>query len=494
MNGLHIISKFYEKKKLFKIIFAGLLSISKLGNNKLFSSSQEKVSFTVYGAVPPIVSGSCILAKIDKYKILIDCGLFYEHEDNTDNQTLQFDPKELTHVLLTHAHIDHLGRIPLLYERGFKGKVITTKPTYDLAKIMIPSSYNIGRYQNSQIYSKEAYKKCLNSFKIIEQDSIIELSDEIKIEFTNAGHILGSSIILLYYMNKCFTFGFDIGQFQSIFYNEPKILEKSDVLFLEATYGAYNKVSIDYSFASNSIMNTINDGGSILFPAFTLEKTQKLLYLIKQMKINKQISSDIPVVLDSETSRKINKIYLNYANPSNGNTSNYMKLHGNLFSFPNLREMKGRKSMRQHYKNVCIYISSDGMLERGNSPKHLFYLLEDERNKIIITSYVSENSLASKLIEGSEEVEVPKEKYTKSGVETIYYSKAVKAKVEKWNFMSSHASGEELIDWISKFKSIGKVILVHGDEVNANSLRDRFINKHIDCEIGKLNHTYEYSI
>jgi metallo-beta-lactamase family protein len=422
-----------------------------------------------------MVGGACYLIDTGNTRVLIDFGLFYGLENEGRNAKIEFDPSSIDYVLLTHAHVDHSGRIPMLYKHGFKGKVLGTDATKSLAGVMLEMSLGIGEEQGKSIYSHKDLFRTLDNFTNIPYDHTVDLSDDISIRFSDAGHIMGSSIIELWIRRKDQSIKIvatgDIGSSNIPLLKDPTIISEGDFVLIESTYGSTKRYKINYEEFGVDIQNTINSGGSVLIPAFVLEKTQKILYVIGQLKSDGIISNDVPVFSDSSTAHTITKLYRKYTQYYDAEAKDILSKYGDPLSFPYLYEVSGKSALRSHDRNKpAIYLTSSGMLDHANSPKHLELMIENPKNLLAIVGWQAPDSLGRQLQDGASSVIIPIEKYENGNKTVSYVDKQVKMRVKRYGMFSSHMDACDALKWLSHFSKVKEVFVVHGEKENTLAL------------------------
>lgn len=421
-----------------------------------------------------MIGGSSYLLDTGKSRLLVDCGLFYGAEHDDRNKKFDFDPSTVDFVLLTHAHIDHSGRIPPLYKNGFKGRTVGTDATKSIMQAMLEMSMGIAKSQGKALFDSEDFSKTMNSFMTAQYDQRIDLTPDVAVRFQDAGHILGSSIIEIWVKATEGTIKIvvaaDLGSKSTPLLGDPAVISEADYVLVESTYGTTQRGEPNYRDFGKMIYETLNAGGSVLIPAFVLEKTQKVLYVIGQLKREGIIPLSTPVYADSTTGHKITGIYRKYTNYYDQQARSLLSSGGPL-SFPGLIESSGKEALKTHArKQPAIYVSSSGMLDHAYAPKHLNEMIEDERNMLAIVGWQAPDSVGRKLEEGAKRISIPIEDFRKGKTEVTYSEKPVKMKVKKFSGFSSHADGCEILEWLSHFPKLKEVFVIHGDKENAVGL------------------------
>jgi len=422
------------------------------------------------------VTGSMFLVETQDIRILIDCGMFQGKEEDLNYESFLFDPKSINYIILTHAHIDHTGLIPKVCKEGFEGKIIATEATVDLCSVMLPDSGHIQEaeteWQNRKrsrtgksllkpLYTAEDAYYSLKFFEKVKYNEVISLSNNIRIIFRDAGHILGSSIIEMYIQENSqeikLLFSGDLGNESQPIVNDPTLIEETDYLIMESTYG--NRLHETKGIKEELLLKIINDtlkkGGNIVIPAFAVERTQEILYYLdKFIKEKKLLKSDIPIFVDSPLAIEVTEIFKKYPNLYDKETVDLLNSGENPFSFANIvftQSVEESKAINS-YEGSCIIISSSGMCDAGRIKHHLKHNLWRSESSIVIVGYQAEGTLGRKLLDGAE--------YVKIFDENI----KVNASIYNIDGFSGHADRDVLMKWLKSFKHIGKIFLVHGEE------------------------------
>jgi metallo-beta-lactamase family protein len=439
-----------------------------------------KISF--FGAAR-IVTGSNFLIETRDTKFLIDCGMFQGNKSisRMNYQPFSFNPEEIDFMVLSHAHIDHSGRIPKLIKEGFKGDIYTTKATVDLCSIMLPDSGHIQETENEwdnrkrrrsgeklrePLYTMKEAEASLKNFKPVLYDQKIELNEKVSLRFRDAGHILGSSIIELWIKedNKetKLVFSGDLGRRDRPILRDPYLIDEADYLMVESTYG--NKLhppSEDDAKELISIINaTVKRGGNVVIPSFAVERAQDVIYELnkyytKYVKSEDQDFLNVPVYVDSPLTASATEIFLRNPDCFDEETLNLIKAGNNPLDFHNLkftRTVEESKQLNLSQESKVI-ISASGMCTAGRIKHHLKHNLWRKESSIVFVGYQAEGTLGRRIKEG--------EKVVKIFGEEIQ----VNAEIHSLEGFSSHADREGIIWWIKGFKNKPKkIFVVHGEE------------------------------
>ncbi len=450
---------------------------------------------TFFGAAHA-VTGSCHCIEVNGKKILIDCGLQQGRDEYNDN-ALGFEPNYIDYVIVTHAHIDHSGRIPLLVKNGFQGKIITTRLTGQLMSIMLRDSAHIqesdaqwknqkgkraGREPVEPLYTVADAEAALKQVEVFEYGKQFDLCDGAQVRFTDAGHLLGSACVELWLtegdVTKKIVFSGDLGNVDQPIIRNPQPMKDADYVVTESTYGDRNHEPPEsYTEALAKVIDeSFARGGNVVIPAFAVGRTQELLYFIREIK-EKNLVKNAPnflVCVDSPLAGSATKIF-------EGDLHGYLDEEAlqlvqggkNLFEFPNLTLVESSEESKalNMDKIPKVIISASGMCDAGRIRHHLKHNLWRPESTIVFVGFQAEGSLGRRLLEGATSVKLFGEEI------------AVKAKIVNFKGLSSHADRDHLLAWMDQFKPVpGQVFVVHGDdkvtEIYANALKDRGFPAH----------------
>lgn len=415
------------------------------------------------------VTGSCHLVETRGKKLLIDCGAFQggNGKEKLNESSFGFNPADVDYLLLTHAHLDHCGRIPLLRKRGFEGEIIATSPSIDLAELIMRDSAKLQAEDASRkkkntgnhvepIYRVEDVEEVMELFgRNVSYGETIQLSDDIFIKFIDAGHILGSGSIELEIKEgksvKKITFSGDIGNNGRPIVNDPTLPSRSNIVVMETTYGDRLHRPITESIVEfyNAIQDTFDRGGNVIIPTFAVERAQELLFFLKQGINDGILPKDMKVFLDSPMAINATKIYAKHKDFYDEETLKY----GNPFAMPNLhftRTVEESKAINET-KSGAVILAGSGMCHGGRILHHLKNHLPNPNSGIIFINYASKNSIPGKIVRGAKTVRIFKEDVP------------VKAKIYTINGFSAHAGQDGLYEW-HKSASPDVTFLVHGDK------------------------------
>jgi metallo-beta-lactamase family protein len=440
-----------------------------------------KIAF--YGAAQT-VTGSQHLLTVNGQRILLDCGLYEgkREEARRRNRELPFEAASVDVMVLSHAHIDHSGNIPNLVKQGFKGKIVCTSATADLCRAMLLDSGHIQEedveYVNRQrrkngeppvepIYTREDAAESLHYFEGIEYEQPYQLFPGVTLTFYDAGHMLGSAIVALDFLpgNKRLIYTGDLGRPQVPILRDPTILKAADVLIIESTYGNRIHAPIEKSEEGlkQTIQRTWSRGGKVIIPAFAVERTQFLVFLLHKLYHQGDLP-DLPIYVDSPLAVDVTDVFRRHPECFDDETREYLEKvdpDGDIFGFGRLQYIRDvEESKRLHTrKGPCVIISASGMAEAGRIQHHLKNNIEDARNTILIVGWQAPNTLGRRLVERVPVVRIFGREYRR------------KAEVVTLTGFSGHADQPDLLDWVRGFqKRPEKIFVVHGEPEGAEGL------------------------
>jgi len=433
------------------------------------------------------VTGSRHLLHVNGKTILMDCGMYQgrRKDEREKNANFGFDPKDVDVVLLSHAHIDHSGNLPNLVKQGFTGPIYCTAATKDLLEHMLGDSAHIQEREAEWINKRKKKRgevdlieplytevDVLETLKLLQPvgyDTCLEVVPGVKACFREAGHILGSAMVILTVddqddgKTKKLAFSGDLGRPNMPLMRDAYQAKDVDYLMIESTYG--NRLHESLLEAEEKLAQVINDtiarGGRILIPAFSLGRTQELVVSIHKIMDEERIPH-IPVYVDSPLSVNVTEVFRKHLNILDGEVQkNFIEQDEDPFGFECItyvRSVEESKSLNE-IKTPMIIVSSSGMVEHGRILHHLRNAIEDHRNSLLIVGYQARNTLGRKLVEGFKEVKIFGEIHP------------VKIEVHVMNAYSAHADRSDLLNYVSQVDSLKKVILIHGEEESAEDLK-----------------------
>lgn len=449
------------------------------------------------------VTGSCHLLEAAGKKILIDCGLYQggREMDEENAEPFGFDPASIDYLLLTHAHLDHCGRIPLLVKQGFTGEIVSTAATFELARVVLLDSANLqedeARYKSKKA-SRHGQKKAieplygivdvLNSFgyfgRSAQYDQPLTIDDGIKATFIDAGHILGSAAILVEVEHKDrlrkLLFSGDLGYNGRAIIQDPADPPHADIVVMETTYGDRLHKTLDPTLDEfySTINSTIARGGNVIIPSFALERAQELLYYLREGIEHKRLPSYLPVFLDSPMAISATQIFQRHPECFDPETSAIFESGFDPFTFSGLHfTRETAESMAiNNVAGGAVIIAGSGMCTGGRIKHHLKHNLWGRNNTIIFVGFAACGTLARQIVDGATAVKIFGEEIpVNAGVVTI-------------GGFSAHADQAELLAWQQKTGHPKITFLVHGDKDVIPIFAQKLQNTQV--EIPKLHQQY----
>jgi len=428
------------------------------------------------------VTGSCHLITTNSHKLLLDCGLFQGNKEieRLNEEEFDFDPSEIEFLILSHAHIDHSGRIPLLVKRGFKGKIYCTDATADLLEVMLKDSASIqeretewknrknqrsGKPLVEPLYTMKDAEEALKYVVPVMYDQLVELHESIQIVFNDAGHILGSAIIELFITENNdvskIVYSGDIGMKNRPILRNPTLIKKADYVIMETTYG--NRVHEDNSDSIKRlidiVLKTIKRGGNVIIPSFAVGRTQELIFefnrFYEENSAYRYELKDVKVYVDSPMAISATEVFRKNAQVFDKDTRDYILRGDHPLDFPNLVFSRtAEESIALNTDpNPKVIISSSGMCEAGRIKHHLKHNLWNPKSSIVFVGYQAKGTLGHSILKGDKRVSIFGEKIK------------IEAEIHNLEGFSGHADQNGLVQWLGGFKmQPKKIFLVHGEE------------------------------
>ncbi|MGH4125797.1 MAG: MBL fold metallo-hydrolase RNA specificity domain-containing protein [Clostridium sp.] len=450
------------------------------------------------------VTGSCHMLKVGDKTVLLDCGLYQGRDgDGGNNQNFEFNPEDIDLLILSHAHIDHSGRIPLLYKNGFKGEIICTKATNELCLVMLQDSGHIqemeATWKNRKfkrkglqtvvpLYTSKDAQECLKLFKSYPYNEEIKPFDGLTIVFVDAGHLLGSAIIELQLEEKGaapvkLVYSGDLGNVNIPLINDPSFIECADYVIMETTYG--DKVHKNFKDVlkelANIVKETFDRGGNVIIPSFAVGRTQEVIYALNNY-FDEDMLKNLSVVVDSPLAEKATRIFENNREYFDSEAKEMEKHDNNILSFEGLKfTQSAEESMKLNdIQKGMIIISTSGMCDAGRIKHHLKHSLWVRENSIVFVGYQAEGTLGRKILDGNKMVEIFGEDIS------------VAASIYNLQGLSGHADRNGLINWIDHMKIKPKgIFLVHGDSDAQKSFKELLDSKVYYSVIVKSGEKYK---
>ncbi|MBP9802545.1 MBL fold metallo-hydrolase [Patescibacteria group bacterium] len=426
-----------------------------------------KIKLTSFGAAEE-VTGSCHLLEIDNYKILVDCGLFQGSHDNylKNWEAFAFKTKEINAVILTHAHLDHCGRLPLLAKNGYQGKTYTTQATSQLAElIMIDNQAILAEKAKEKnlplLYTASDVKKMLESWELVSYYHEKKITNEISLKFYQAGHILGAAIVEIKIKNpkngteKIFVFSGDLGGEDMPLVQSVDYPDKADVVVMESTYG--NREHENKANREQKLLTAVKEvtikNSVLIISIFAMERAQDVLQVLNDYYEN-HLDFRVPVYLDSPLATKATKIYRQHLNLLKPEVQDLLKHDRDIFTFPHLKiTPQQRESQKINSSpNPKIILAGSGMAEGGRLVHHLARYIDNPNNHILFMGFQVPGTLGHSLTNGAYDFD--------------YYGKNIKVKavIDQIDGFSAHADKTQLLKWLGHFQNKPQVYLSHGDK------------------------------
>lgn len=452
---------------------------------------------TFYGAARQ-VTGSNFLLEIGgpstssgSTRILVDCGLHQGGSfcEKHNFEPFPYDPKEISAVLVTHPHIDHVGKLPKLYKDGFRGKIYSTIPARDFAQLLLLDSEHIlmqeaEKFKQPYLYGVREVEELMANWEGIEYNTPIKIGEPTA-TFYNAGHILGSSFILLEAEGKKIIFSGDLGNSPApIIGKREDPPEDVDYCLTEATYGdrLHEPIDTRRDVLEDTIEDTVKAGGVLMIPAFAMERTQQLLYEINELVENGRIPP-APVFLDSPLAIKLTGIYTKHEKYWDEESMKQMKMGDTLFSFKGLKKTLTTEESKaiNDVPPPKVIIAGAGMSNAGRILHHERRYLSDPKSTLLVVGYQARGSLGRQILDGAKSVKIFGEEVP------------VRCRIKTMSGYSAHADQPQLLEWLSPMrKNLKTVFLTHGEEsamtVLAQKIRDELA---VSAEIPKEGASYE---
>ena len=472
------------------------------------------MKITFLGATK-IVTGSNFLVEAAGKKFLVDCGLYQGKAELEEQNYREFDynPAEIDFMLLTHAHIDHSGRIPKLYNDGFKGPIYAHKATCDLCGIMLPDSGHIqemeaewknkkrirkGQQTRGPLYTAEDALKCMEIFVPVKYDEIIQVSENIYVRFNDAGHMLGSSTIEIWAKEDGketkAVFSGDLGNNDIPLLSEPTMIDNCDYLVMESTYGSRLHIRNDQKaeLFLKIVSETIDNGGTVVIPSFAVGRTQEILYEINKIKENRHDEEflreyrtlmKVPVYVDSPLAISATQVFKENMDLFEDEVKEEMERGNNPLEFPGLKftQTADESKALNESNEPSIIISASGMCDVGRIKHHLKHNIWNPKSTILFVGYQAPGTLGYEIVNGAKKVTIFGEEF------------AVNARIEYIEGYSGHADQEWLMNFVYSFYNKPKhIFLVHGEEESQEVLRNKILeNTGIGVTIPEYGETYQ---
>ena len=462
------------------------------------------------------VTGSNFLVEAAGKKFLVDCGMYQgqaaEELENAD--PFAFDVDTIDFVLLTHAHIDHSGRIPKLFNEGFRKPIIATKATCDLCEIMLPDSGHIqemeiewrnrkrirdGKDPLPPLYTAEDALKCLQAFERVNYDEIVPIDENIKVRFNDAGHMLGSAIIEIWIKEngkeEKIVFTGDLGNDDIPLLASPSTIADADYLIMESTYGnrLHMRNNEKAEIFLDIVSETIDRGGTVVIPSFAVGRTQEILYELNRIKEKTDDEAflkkyeklmRVPVYVDSPLAISATEVFKENMNLFDDETQMLIKRGDNPLEFDGLKFTRTAEESKElnMMNQSAIIISASGMCDVGRIKHHLKHNIWNPINTILFVGYQAPGTLGRRIVDGQKNIKIFGEDI------------AVKAQIEYIEGYSGHADQKQLLNFVKAFQKKPKhIFLVHGEEESEIELKQKLLEEidEIDVTIPEYGEEYE---
>ncbi len=456
-----------------------------------------KIAF--HGAARTVTGSKHLITLTNGKKLLLDCGMFQGMGPETTelNSEFGFNPKEVNYVILSHAHIDHCGLIPKLIKDGYNGKVYATPATKDLAKVLMEDSAGIQendiKFENKKrallglpylkpLYTTDDALVAADHFESVDYDKWFKIDENFEFCYTDAGHIIGSAAVHLRInengKKSTLTFSGDVGRYRDIILKSPGTFEQSDFILLESTYG--NSLHDEHQPSTDTLLKwiehtCIKKKGKLIIPAFSVGRTQEILYSLNQLELEHMLPN-LDYFVDSPLSTKATAIIKSYPQYFNSRIQKVLQSDKDPFDFKGLKFIKtvDESKMLNYNKNPCVIISASGMAEAGRVKHHISNNIENSKNTILLTGYCEPHSLGGRLMHHPKEVNIFGQPHE------------VNAEIAEMRSMSAHGDYDDLCQFLAcqDAQKVKKLFLVHGEYPVQLDFQKRLIRKgFLDVEI-----------
>ena len=452
------------------------------------------MKLTFCGAARAVTGSNHLIQLKNGLSILLDCGLYQGNSSDMQSFNSQFDyyqASEIDFLILSHAHIDHIGRVPKLVKEGFNGQILCTHATRSLAILMLMDAAKIQEQDSSSdyppLYTSKDVRNALRLFTGLSYERWHFVDSDIEVFFRDTGHILGSASITLQVLEEGQTiylgFSGDIGRPERPILHDPKPMPPVDYLICESTYG--HKEHQNYTADINDLLYIVKETcllneGKLLIPAFSVGRTQELIYMLDQLETEGKLPK-IPVYVDSPLAINAVEVFRMHPECYDDQLHDYMLIDPNPFGFSDLNYVKrgGLANRLAVSKEPCIIISSSGMMTSGRVRRHLYHLLGQAQNTILSVGYCAPNTLGGRLLGGVKSV-------------NLYGKKiSVRARIQRLVSFSAHADRREMLQFLSLQHQVKNLFLVHGEYRSQRKFRT-FLqqNGFDDVQIPSLGESY----
>lgn len=431
-----------------------------------------------HGAARTVTGSKHLLTLDNQKKILLDCGMFQGmgSETMTLNQNFGFEASAIDMVILSHAHIDHIGLLPKLVKEGFKGPIYCTEATASLVEILLKDSAHIqqmdvlyinkrrvrqGKKPVESLYNQEDAERVFVFLKTVKYHEWFTIDDQIELLFTDAGHLIGSACVHLKIKEQdktiSLSFSGDLGRYSDTLLRKPQEFPQADYVIMESTYGdqLHPLPQLAFQQLYDEIKNTcLVNGGKLIIPAFSIGRTQEILYGLNQLSLERRLPK-LSYYVDSPMSVEATKLMKDFHHLFNDRVQKVLEMDDDPFDFPGLTLITDVEDSKllNFSKEPWVVISASGMAEAGRVKHHIANHIEDDKNTILLAGYCEPQSLGGRLLSGAKEVHIFGELFQ------------VKAKVSQIQSLSAHGDYQDMLQWLScqDTASIKRIFLVHGE-------------------------------
>jgi metallo-beta-lactamase family protein len=449
-----------------------------------------KIAF--HGAARTVTGSKHLLTLKNGKKYLLDCGMFQGMGAQTDtlNRNWGFTPSEVTHLILSHAHIDHTGLVPKLVKDGFNGKIFGTPATKELTGILLEDSAGIQeddiKYTNKKrkaeglpylqpLYNEQDAQRAMDLFVAVEYGTWYEVDENVQILYTDAGHIIGSAAVHLKIKEDGretrLTFSGDVGRYSDVILRSPEVFPQADYILIESTYGnsLHDAADTTEDLLLKWIERTcVEKKGKLIIPAFSVGRTQEILFALNKLEEEHRLP-DLDYFVDSPLSVAATEIVKKYPQYFNKIIQKVLETDNDPFSFQGLKYIKtvDESKLLNYREKPCVIISASGMADAGRVKHHISNSIENSRNTILMVGYCEPRSLGGRLMAGAKEVHI-------YGV-----LHEVHAEIGSIRSMSAHCDYEDLIHFLAcqDSRQVKRLFIVHGEYEVQQAFRDRLLKK-----------------
>lgn len=453
------------------------------------------MEITFFGAARE-VTGSCYLVRGKGVRFLVDCGMFQGGGEERNTPPFPFSPGDIDFILLTHAHLDHSGRIPLLVREGFQGKIFATPPTIELCRILWLDTAKLmreeverenrrrrrsGQPEIAPLFGEEEIQQAMSLFAPVGYDEIAE-EKGIAFVFRDAAHILGAATLEVWGEGTKVVFSGDIGQFGNVMEGSPPVIEGADFVVIESTYGNRRHKTLEETREefTTTIKDAMGSCGKILIPTFVVDRAQRVLYELHLLR--ESLGLDCPVYFDSPLGKQTTDIYLKYRHLLSGEIAEFHLRDENPFTFPKLTYVTTpEESKALNDLDHAIILAGSGMCTGGRILHHLKHNLFKETTTVIFVGFQARGTLGRALVDGAKKVRIFGEDI------------AVLAKIATINGFSAHGDQEDLLRWVGYFREKPTFLVTHGEQEIAETFAALLKERGYDTYVPAFGDTIDLS-